>query len=135
TAAAGVGPDVRRRLPGGPLHVAGVVPVRQRRVRRPELVVDLLLGADLHLAELLPGRRLVLAGAEQEHELVLVRHVVADVGAPRGERSGADVARAGVTCRAAGAALHAGLDAVLVALGRHLVRAVGRQVDAEPATG
>src|SRR6185369_10640722 len=89
----------------------------------------------LHLAELLPRRRLVLARAEVEDEVVLRGDVLADVGDPRRAAVGADVALAGVAARAAGAALEAAVDAVLMVLGRHLVDAERAEFDTEPAAG
>ncbi len=131
----GVGPDVRRRLPGGPLDVTGRVPVRQHVVRRPEVVGDVLLRGELHLAELLPGRRLVLSCREEEHEVVRGRLILTDRGDPGGARVGAQVTTATVTGRAAHSALHGVLDPVLVTLGRHLVDAERAQLDPEPPVG
>ena len=132
-AAAGVRPDRRAGCPGGPLHVPGPRPVRQRRVGRAELVGDVLLGRELHRPELLPGGRLVLAGAQVEHEVEARGDLGADVGHPGRPGVGAQVLVAAVAGRAAGAGLE--LHRVLVVLARHLVRAERGQVDAVPAAG
>ncbi len=80
--ARGARPHVRARDPRGPGDVARLGPVRQRRVRRPELLGDRVLVEELAVAELLPGRALVLAGGDPEDVVVGVGHLLADLRDP-----------------------------------------------------
>ncbi len=132
----GVGPDAGGGLPGGPRHVpgAGRVAAALDGGGRTPGGRDVLGLGELHLPELLPGGRLVLARGQVEDEVVLLGLRVAHVGDPGGLAVGADVLAAAVA-DGAGARVHAGLDAVLVRLERHPVDAERRQLDAEPAAG
>src|SRR5690606_21451912 len=128
-AEAGVGPECGAGLPGGPLDVAGPGPVGQAGVALgAPLAGHVLLSRKFHHSELLPGGRLVLAGAQVEDEVELVGDLLADVGQPGGVAVGAQVAVAPVAGGAGGAALE--LHRVLVVLAGHRVRAEAGQLDA-----
>ena len=132
-ALAGVGPQRRTGRPRGPLDVAGRGPVGQRLVGRAERVGHVLLLLELHLPELLPGRGLVLAGAEDVDEVEVVAHVLALGGLPCREGVLAQVLVAAVAAGAGGALLE--LHRVLVGLARHLVRAELGELHAVAAAG
>ena len=148
-AAAGVRPVVGGRPPRRPVDVAGVRPVRhrlpelvQRRApvgiaRRPESVRNVVARLEHHLAELLPRRRLVVAGGDVEAvvEAAEARRA-ADGGPPERASIVAQVLVAAVPLRAVrrrwGVEPSVG-DAVLVELAGQRVGPEHLDVDADLA--
>ena len=105
-----VGPVGRRRDPRGPRDVARQGPVGLQRVAEglgAERVRHLLRRVPLHLAELLPGRGLVLTGGDVEDVVVLGDLGRADGRLPGGARVRAEVQRARLGRRQVRAVLRA----------------------------
>ena len=147
---AGVRPVVRGCGPGRPRDVPSRRPVRDRvagvvqhravlGARRPERGRDLSAVHPQHLAELLPGRRLVVARGDVEPVVVTAQaRGAGDVSPPGVSAVRADVPVTGVPGRADRVGLIADgavelAETVLVELARHQVRAEHVHVDSDLA--